>query len=309
MAKSNNKRKRKNGTFVKSDRVKRMRLQASYDLQDLMVCSVVDIEELEGKQKFIPKTLIFNRKLNTPVDITLKQEVALKKERWKWNIHSGIVCRKQNGEIYFDREENIFTHSEVLLKEMNSYIADTLTDHFQLCNPMHRLTMFWVATPYDMGDVPLKAVLSPLWKYNVLGNMLTQYEEEYPDVKVVHYVTPKLDDYVNWFVTQDKYLKRLKEQVSVTFKFEVSGVKMQKGELVEFRERIQELNLIADFNPLATPKGFSQKEWTFTNTGYEQSKFMLLAEKTPKCLSIVVQLKYADGEFNEVSLTNGVYSE
>ena len=311
MAKST--KRRKNGKVVKSDLVKRMRTQASYDLQDLMICNVVDLQEITGENRLVPRSLVFNRKLKKIVGVTPLQERAMKTERWRWNIYSGIVCRTQTGKVYLDREEDGFTKGEYLLRELNDYVTDTLTDHFQQANPMQRLTMFWVATPYDMskcediGGVLLDAILAPIWKFNVLGNMLTQYEQEYPDVKVVHYVTSKLSDFVEWYLSQDKYQKRLDGNVTTKFKFEPSGVKMKKGELVELRTKIQELNLVDNFTAFATPIGFSNKEWQFTSTGYDHSRFMSLVEKVPLCLNVYIEIIYDNGDKNIVKFIKGEF--
>ena len=306
-------KRRKNGKVVKSDLTKRMRTQAYYDLNDLMVCNVVDLQEITGEQRLVPRSLVFNRKLKKIVGVTSLQEVAMKTERWRWNIYTGVVCRTQTGKVYLDREQDAFTTNEYLLKELNDYVTDTLTEHFQQSNPMHRLTMFWVATPYDMskcgniGDVLLDAILAPIWRFNVLGNMLTQYEQEYPDVKVVHYVTNKLSDFVEWYMSQDKYQKRLQGKVKTKFKFEPSGVKMKKGELIEFRAKLRDLQLIDNFNAFASPVGFSEKEWEFTNDGYSHSKFMTLIEQLPVCLNAHIEIEYENGERNEVKFANGKF--
>lgn len=307
MAKSKN--KRKNGKSAKHDIIKRARTQASYDLKDLVVCNIVDKGEITGEDRLIPRTLVFNRRTRKIVGMTTLQQTGLMKQRWNWNIHSGIVCRTQNGKVYLDREQNIFTKTEVFLTELTSYIADTLCDTYMKCNPMHRLTMFWVAAPYDMGQIDVECVLAPMWKFNVLGNLLTEYEQENTNVPVTYYKATTLDEYVEWFSFQDRYLDRLSQKAKVRIKFEVTQDKMKKGQLIELRKNLQDLNLIPDFNPLATPRGFSSKEWCFEVTGQEISKIMSVLTKTPKCLNVYVDSEYEKGAIHKVKLENGGFTE
>ena len=206
------KNRRKNGKRCKNDTAKRMRQMAAYDLKDLMVCNVVDRNELcsgEGSE-MIPRTLVYNRRLKAITPITRLQECALKTERWFWNIQFGIVCRKQNGEVYFDKETNVQLGTEVLLTEMNDYVVDKLMDLWNRVNPLHALTMYWVACPYDIDKrgieyLPIEAILAPLWKFNVLGNMLTRYEQDNPNLQVLHYKANTLDDFFGWYISQEKY--------------------------------------------------------------------------------------------------------
>lgn len=308
MAQSKN--KRKNGKVVKKNdaNVKRLRRMASYDLKDLVVCNVVGRKEIDGdRSEMIPRTLVFNRKTNKVKPfVSSLQERVLVTERWRWNIHSGVICRKPDGEVYIDKEQNIFTKTEVLLTEMNDYIANELIDAWQKANSLNALTMFWIASPYDMGDPPLRAVLAPLWKFNVLGNMLTQYEREQEDLVVVHYRADTLEEFVDWFLFQDKHKKELEKLRTVTFWFEPTGVKMQKGELVAYRKRlvevgkIDQLGINAELPQLvATVKGFvSYGKRTFASKGLAMSQFMTAIDTVPPCLNAFVKVSYEDGREN-----------
>ena len=308
MAQSKN--KRKNGKVVKKNdaNVKRLRRMASYDLKDLVVCNVVDRKEIDGdRSEMIPRTLVFNRKTNKVKPfVSSLQERVLVTERWRWNIHSGVICRKPDGEVYIDKEQNIFTKTEVLLTEMNDYIANELIDAWQKANSLNALTMFWIATPYDMGDPPLRAVLAPLWKFNVLGNMLTQYEREQEDLVVVHYRSDTLEEFEHWFLFQNKYKEEMKHPRTVTFWFEATGEKMKKGELVEYRKRLIEIGKVEElgfacpkFNPKATVQGFvGRNKQTFIATGLEMSQFMTAIDTVPTCLNAYINVKYEDGREN-----------
>lgn len=312
MAKSKN--KRKNGRVVKHDRVKRMRTMAAYDLQNLMVCNVVDRVELESEARstMIPRTCVYNRKTKTVTPITRLQEAALKTERWLWNIQMGIVCRRQDGEVYLDKDVNTQLETEVLLTEMNDYVTDKLTELWGKVNSLHALTMYWVASPYRLGEdeaIPLEAVLAPLWKFNVLGNMLTQYERDNEDVQVVHYRTNNFEEFGVWFVSQGRYRRERNNLRTLTYWFEPSGIKMKKGELMAWREdlitkgKIEEIGFNHDkFNPVATPNGF--KAWgkhTAAMDGYASSVLMREFEGVPACLEVYVELE-KNGETAKVKL-------
>lgn len=145
------------------------------------------------------------------------QEEGLRAERWKWNIQTGVVCRKQDSTVYLDREMNTQTISEVLLTEMNDHVTNMLVDAWTQANSLHALTMFWVACPYEIEDIPQEAVLAPMWAFNVTGNMLTQYEQETPDLDVIHFRTDYLSEYVEWFNNQPKFAKRVKELRNVRY--------------------------------------------------------------------------------------------
>lgn len=218
---ANSKNRRKNGKVAKNDRVKRMRQMAAYDLRSLMVCNVVDRKEIDGERsEMIPRTCVYDRKLKKPIAITPLQEVALKRERWAWNIHLGIICRRQDGEVYIDKETNVQVKTEVLLTEMNNFVTDQLMELWGRANSLHTLTMYWIASPYDldkekMESIPLEAVLAPLWLFNVLGNMLTQYEIDNPEKPVYHYKTDDFSEMSRWFVSQHKYRAQLKDYAEI----------------------------------------------------------------------------------------------
>lgn len=314
MAKSKN--KRRNGQVAKNNPAKRMRALHSFGLKDLMVCNVVDRVEVGGDRgDMVLRTLVYNGKHNKIVPITKTQELAFKNTRWFWNIQMGIVCRRQDGEVYLDKETNTQLKTEVLLVEMNDYVVDQLMALWEKVNPLHALTMYWVACPYDIDErgmegVPQEAVLAPLWKYNVLGNMLTQYEQDTPDLPVVHYRTDNFVEFCKWFTSQQRHRNELKEPRTITYWFEPSGKRMQKGELIAYRNRLIEVGKIEEvgfehgkFNPLATPEGF--KRWgkhTATMDGYQSSVLMGVFDDVPACLNVFAEIKKQNGEVTKIKL-------
>lgn len=307
MAKSKN--RRKNGKTVKVNHVERMRANALRDLQDLYICSVVSRDEVES-EKFhsIAKTVVYNHKLGDITRVSKLQEVALKKERWHWNIHLGVLCRKQNGDVYIDKEIEVYTHTQVLLSEMNDWVAETLCEQFEQANSLHRLTMFWVATPYDMPTVPLKAVLSPVWKFNVLGQLLTKYEQDTPDHVAIHYVAKTLDNFVDWYLNQGKYQRAMNTQHTLDVTFASTGKRMEKGELKSYKNLLIEMGIcevVGEFDPLALPYAWNGLHLTGECGGLTYSKLMTAFEKVPACIEVDVKVTYDDGVKANVKFRKG----
>lgn len=299
------KNKRKNGKAVKSNRAKRMRTMAGYDLKNLAVCNVVDREELDGSNKMIPRSLVFDSKLRRIVEITRLQEVALKSERWRWEVHYGVICRNPDGTVYIDKDVNFICKCEYLLTELNDEITERLLEAFERANHLHRLTMFWVACPIEQEKITLEQVLAPVWQFNVLGNMLTQWEDENTDHVVVHYRTDKWSEFTGWFIDQGKHKAELKKQRAVAFRFEATGDKMRKGELQQYRAFIQEtwqaVRLQEEmFNPLATVQGFVKTAINLECDGLQMSGLMTALDKCPPCINCIVDVKYADGRENTI---------
>lgn len=262
MAKSKN--RRKNGKSVANNHAKRIKRYLASEIKDLMVCNVVGTSEVKGgRNEMVPRTCVYSLSRRNVTSITKQQAVALKEHRWAWNIQFGIICRKPDGEVYLDKEENAQIFTEVKLQEMNDFVTEKLMELWQSCNPLNALTMYWVATPYIIEkrgvDVSLEAVLAPLWAFNVLGSVLTQYEQDNKDCKVMHYRTDSLDEFVKWYLSQGRYREDLKQERTLTYWFEPSGEKMQKGELVAWRNKLVEVGKIEPFgfdhdkfNPRAT---------------------------------------------------------
>lgn len=297
------KNRRKNGKVVRSDRNKRMRVQAAYDLKNLVISNCVDRQELEGGRTGLrPRTVVYDRKSQQTTAITKLQEVALKTERWKWNIHSGVICRNPDGEVYLDKEENIFTQTEVTLSELNDYIAESLVERFEKANPNHKLTTFWVASPYDMGDVPLRAVLAPFHVYNVLGSMLTKYETDKIEHQVVHFKADTLADFEQWFIGQRRHRELLKQTRLLKIRFEPTGKKMKKGELVKFRECLSPH--IPDFHPFATPQGFAAKQIELSIDGFKAARILTLLDPPPACLDVYTEEIMQNGTRNAIKFYN-----
>lgn len=313
MAKSKN--RRKGGKEVKVDHKQRLRRVLAYEVKDLMVCNIVDRREIEDEDlrtTMIPRTLVYNCRLRRVVAITKQQERALRAERWKWNIQTGVVCRKQDGTVYLDREMNTQTITEVLLTEMNDHITNMLVDAWTQANSLHTLTMFWVACPYEIEDIPQEAVLAPMWAFNVTGNMLTQYEQDTPDLDVIHFRTDNFSEYVEWFNHQQKFVARSKIQRNLTYKFVAGEAKMKKGELSAFRQRLIDKTAIEHesfgyekFNPFATVQGFvNWGEHTGRMNGVQSGTLLSYFEEVPPCLKVYVTMEYDNGDKTEMVFFN-----
>lgn len=313
MAKSKN--RRKNGKSVANNHAERIKRYLASEIKDLMVCNVVGTSEVKGdRNEMVPRTCVYSLSRRNVTSITKQQAAALKEHRWAWNIQFGIVCRKPDGEVYLDKEENAQIFTEVLLQEMNEFVTEKLMELWQSCNPLNALTMYWVATPYIIEnrgvDVPLEAVLAPLWAFNVLGSVLTQYEQDNKDCKVMHYRTDSLDEFVKWYLSQNKYREDLKQERTLTYWFEPSGEKMQKGDLVAWRNKLVEVGKIEQlgfdhdkFNPRTTVEGFvSWGKHSATMNGYDASILMGVFDDVPKCLNVRVDIAFKDGTTSQVKL-------
>lgn len=315
MAKSKN--RRKNGKRAVNNHAERIKRLFASEIKGLMVCNVVGTSEVKGDlNEMIPRTCVYSLQKRNITTITTRQAHALKEQRWAWNIQFGIVSRKPDGEVYLDKEENAQLFTEVLLQEMNEFVTNKLMELWEACNPLNALTMYWVATPCIIEhkgiDVPLEAVLAPLWAFNVLGSVLTQYEQDNPQHKVVHYRTDNLAEFVNWYLSQDKYREDLKQPRTLTYWFEPSGEKMQKGELVEWRKKLVEVGKIEQigfdhetFNPRATVEGFVKwGKHTATMNGYDSSILMGVLDDVPLCLNVRVDITNKEGETAQIKLYN-----
>ena len=313
MAKSKN--RRKNGKSVANNHAERIKRYLASEIKDFMVSNVVGTREVKGdRNEMIPRTCVYSLSRRNVTSITKLQATALKEHRWAWNIQFGIVCRKPDGEVYLDKEENAQIFTEVKLQEMNDFVTEKLMELWKLCNPLNALTMYWVATPYvteNRGvDVPLEAVLAPLWAFNVLGSVLTQYEQDNKDCKVLHYRTDSLDEFVKWYLSQNKYREDLKQERTLTYWFEPSGEKMQKGDLVAWRNKLVEVGKIEQlgsghekFNPRATVEGFVKwGKHSATMNGFDASILMGVFDDVPKCLNVRVDITFKDGTTSQVKL-------
>lgn len=313
MAKSKN--RRKNGKSVANNHAERIKRYLASEIKDLMVCNVVGTSEVKGdRNEMIPRTCVYSLSRRNVTSITKQQAAALKEHRWAWNIQFGIICRKPDGEVYLDKEENAQLFTEVKLQEMNDFVTEKLMELWQLCNPLNALTMYWVATPYIVEnrgvDVPLEAVLAPLWAFNVLGSVLTQYEQDNKDCKVLHYRTDSLDEFVKWYLSQGRYREDLKQERTLTYWFEPSGEKMQKGELIAWRNKLVEVGKIEQlgfdheqFNPRATVEGFVKwGKHSATMNGFDASILMGVFDEVSKCLNVRVDITFKDGTTSQVKL-------
>lgn len=315
MAKSSN--KRKNGKRVANNHAERLKRLQARDIVGLMVCNAVGTSEVKGnRNELTPRTCVYSLPKRNITTITSRQAQALKEQRWAWNIQFGIVCRKPDGEVYLEQEENAQLFTEVKLSEMNEFVTDKLMELWDQTDQSYALTMYWVATPCIIEhkgiDVPLEAVLAPLWAFNVLGSVLTQYEQENKDHQVMHYRTDKLEEFVKWFTQQAEYREELKQLRTLTYWFEPSGEKMGKGELVEFREKLIKnggIETIArdgePFKPRATVEGFVNRgRRTVIADGFAVSKLMGVFDDVPKCLKVRVDITDKDGNTSSIVLYN-----
>lgn len=315
MAKSKN--RRKNGKRVANNHAERLKRLQAQDIAGLMVCNAVSRSEIESdRDKLVPRTCVYSVTKRSITTITTRQADALMDQRWAWNIQFGIICRDKDGEVVLENEENAQLFTEVKLREMNEFVTNKLMELWEQTDPETALTMFWVASPYNIYnkgvDVPLEAVLAPVWAFNVLGSVLTQYEQDNKDHQVMHYRTDKLEEFVKWFTQQAEYREELKQLRTLTYWFEPSGEKMGKGELVEFREKLIKKGGIETigqngeyFKSRATVGGFVNRgRRTVVADGFAVSKLMGVFDDVPKCLNVRVDITDDKGNTSSVMLYN-----
>lgn len=315
MAKSSN--KRKNGKRVVNNHAERLKRLQAREIADLMVCNAVSRSEVETDgERLVPRTCVYSVTKRSITTITTRQADALMGQRWAWNIQFGIICRRKDGEVVLENEENAQLFTEVKLREMNEFVTDKLMELWEQTDQRYALTMYWVATPCIIEhkgiDVPLEAVLAPLWEFNVLGSVLTQYEQDNHQCKVVHYRTGNLEEFTNWYLSQGKYREDLKQPRTLTYWFEPSGEKMVKGELVKWRKKLVEVGKIEQigfdhekFNPRATVDGFVKwGKHTATMDGYDSSILMGVFDDVPQCLNVRVDITNKEGETAQIKLYN-----
>lgn len=295
------KNRRKNGKAVKNDNVKRMLAMAKIDIKHLMLCSVVDRAELEGEFRMHPRTVIYNARTKRIGDATVLQKTAIHNERWKWDIQCGVICRNKQGEVYFTQETQLVCEQPSFLTGLNEAITDTLMDGFEAESLDDRLTMFWVACPVEQKSIPLEAALAPVWTYNVLANMLTFYEQEHKDHEVMHYRTETLAAFCEWFDHQEQYNVVADAIYLISFHFVATGIKMQKGELVEYRKRVLDAGINSKYifepyrywQPKATVNDFVKhgKAVSVGMTGRQFNNFMQALATVPPCVECYVVQK------------------
>lgn len=287
MARSKN--RRKNGKIKMYSKANAIRSNAKILLQDVLVCNCIDLAELNGDRQMTPRTLTYNKRTGKAVALTTDQAYALKYYRWNWDIKVAILCRKQDGEVYITRDEGVYAQTEVKLEELNGWLTETLIEKWKATNPMHALSMLWYATPYDNGyDIDLQAMLCPVWYYQVLGNMLTQWEMSNADTKVYHYRAKTLDGFMRWFKNQKLYRDDLQAEREIKVIFKKTSRKMAAGELKTFKAECQKLGL--EINVTALPHLFDGVTVTAKLLGHQQASLIELFNRMPKCIAATMML-------------------
>lgn len=181
-----------------------------------IVTSVVDVDELLEKDgsKYTARTCIYNRRKQTEERLTRTIAMGLKQHRHQWDVHTAILCRDEQNKYYFSHEYGFRCETPVLLEELNDHLADTMVDNFQSCGG-DALTMVWVASPNDLGNISLEDVLYPLWRYNVLQHLCTLSEQSSNTAQFLAPSFSHFSDYAEWFTKQDEYIQQHKENTHV----------------------------------------------------------------------------------------------
>lgn len=294
MAKSKSKRVKK-GKVVKSHKNDRMKAIAVEELKNLVVCNAID--KPDPNEKLKPRTLTYHRGLKKACSVSYQQEWALKKLRWKWDVHLVIITRDEKGIVKLNDVGGVWVKEPIYLEELNEYIVETLSDAFtEMNNEGHALTMAWLATPYDNGEYGFttEQVLAPLWAYNVLGNMLTAYETDHEDHNVMHYKTDDFADYVEWFKNQEQHQIDRDTLRKVEVTFTRTGVKMKKGDIANLRGMLvlsQSLDKATEVEVeslRAVVPAWDGYKLVAEMNGVQLAKLLTALEHTPECLTCTV---------------------
>lgn len=305
MAKSSN--KRKNGKRVEHSVKKRMVRGLANDLNGLIIINIVDRAEIDGQSKSVPRSLVWDTKKGKEVAITKLQEHALKKERWNWDVYTAIVVR-EDGIVSLTSEDGFISNTPCLQTELSGDLVDKIVDDFDRVGD-NALTMIWAMTPYAMPlELDLKMIVYSLFRWNVLGNMLTKREID-EDIPVVHYRAEKFDDFFHWYENQVRYKELTTQRKRVSLMFFVNDEPLVKGELGAFRDRL----LKAGFDFVKNKRAYL-KEWyglAFENTvltGKQTSTLLNILEQMPRCLKAELSVHYfEDIDDNSTALGSAYY--
>lgn len=303
MAKSSN--RRKNGKTAKADLRKRINKSLQHELRNLRIVSVVDRVEIDGTSRTKPRTYVWDVKKNREVSLTTNQQFAIHNLSWKWDVYTGIVCRDfETGEVKITDEDGFICSQAYKQTDLSNELADRLCDAFIGCKG-NSLTMVWVMSPLEMEtELNVDVILYGLWKWNILGNMLTENEQKDEGKLVRHFRTDTFKDFKEWWVDQERYMEIGNQNKVVTFEFSGTGLKPLPKELIAYRDELKRIFTkdLLIFNPRATVKGFmkdgAMKDVTVS--GEVCSLLMTAFDNIPQCLDVYVEVKYESGEVNKI---------
>ena len=100
----------------------------------------------------------------TVVNIKTGKEIMVDRQRadlivntpWQWNIECSVICRKQQGQEYVVSEA---IQCQSRYRQSDPRLNDFLNEHHRSFlakqNPMHVITLAWIAVPNLTTEVPM----------------------------------------------------------------------------------------------------------------------------------------------------------
>lgn len=309
MAKSSN--RRKNGKVVKASIKKRVDTSLKHEIRNLRVVSIVDKIEVDGAQRNKPRTYVWDVKKNKEVSMTPNQRFAISNLSWKWDVYTGIIRRDFNtGKVTIVSEDGFICKQPYQQTELSNELADRLCDAFVECDG-DALTVVWVMSPLEMElELDVQMVLYGLWKWDILGNILTENEHKHKDKIVKHFRTDTFDEFKEWWGKQEHYAEISNKNKFITFEFIGTGIKPLPKELVNYRDELKRIfgKDAITYNPHASVRGFT-KDGAMKDvevSGEVCSLLMTAFDNIPQCLDAYVEVKYENGGVNKIKFFGGV---
>lgn len=127
--------------------LKRRELIARAISKDLAIAMVL------GSTKYCT---VVNLKTGREVKMTRQRADLIVNTPWQWNIECSVICRDQTGKEYVSSEaiqcQSRYRQSDPRLNEfLNTHHRKFLAEQ----NPMHVITLAWVAVPNLSTEIPM----------------------------------------------------------------------------------------------------------------------------------------------------------
>lgn len=92
------------------------------------------------------EVLCWNLKRNRRERVGNATALAVCDTPMPWSMFCGITCRRQDGQVYIKGETLVAPHP-VKQEQITNDCNEKHKELLKTCNPAHRLTAFWIASP------------------------------------------------------------------------------------------------------------------------------------------------------------------
>lgn len=156
--------------------IKRKQLIARAMLKNLSVAMVID-----GKSEHCE---VFNHITNERGPATQQVVELIAGLPWKWYIECSVICRDQSGKEYIVSEP---VYCDSAYRQSDPRLSTFLNEHhialYKKQNPLHVITLAWVATPnigkkVELPIETLDAIYTELGAFEYLSQWETDKLEE-----------------------------------------------------------------------------------------------------------------------------------